>query len=74
MYAHKLCTVLTIGRAKIATTRPAKAMRNMNRIIAIIMTPIVARTVSPAITEFSMISYDKVNHISYHGSRPETLR
>ena len=50
------CPALTIGRAKIAMTTPAKAMRNMNRIIARIVTPIVARTVSPAMTEFSMMS------------------
>ena len=53
--------VLTIGRAKIAAM-PAKAvsLRIIVRNTARIMTPIVVKTVSPAITEFSMMSYDKI--------------
>ena len=57
---HYIVIVLTTGRAKIAMTMPAKPMRAINRITPIIMTPIVAKTVSPAITELSMISYDKI--------------
>jgi hypothetical protein len=61
-YYNNTIKLLTIGRTKIAAMKslwPARAMTNRSNTIARIVTPIVARTVRPAITEFSMISYDK---------------